>query len=213
MTATAREDILARIHSALPHEVGDIAGSYASIPRPYHRTGTLSANARLALFIDRLLDYETEVIQILSESEIPPAIAQAMQNLSSRLAVVPAQFPAQWLPREVSLTFDQALTTEEIEQAGSVITTCEVAIASTGTIILVHQGSQGRRILTLLPDHHVCLVKRDQIVEVVPEATAAIDQKAALPTTTISGPSATADIEMTRIRGVHGPRRLTVILY
>ncbi len=77
----------------------------------------------------------------------------------------------------------------------------------------MHEGAQGRRALTLLPDHHICLVRRDQVFELIPEALAAIAAKGALPITTISGPSATSDIEMTRIRGVHGPRRLTVILY
>jgi L-lactate dehydrogenase complex protein LldG len=95
----------------------------------------------------------------------------------------------------------------------AVITTCEAAAASTGTIFLVHHGAQGRRAITLLPDHHICLLHRAQVYELIPQALAAISAHRAESITTISGPSATSDIEMTRIRGVHGPRRLTVILY
>lgn len=213
MSLSARDEILDRIHAALPEEARDIAGSYASIPRLYHRTTTLDAHARLDLFIDRLLDYDTEIIQVQTEKDLPSAIERALQHFDRQRAIAPVDFPAEWLPAHASVQLDHALTVDQIELADSVITTCEVAIASTGTIILIHAGSQGRRILTLLPDHHICLVRRDQVVELVPEAMAAIASKSSSPITTISGPSATADIEMIRIRGVHGPRSLTVILY
>jgi L-lactate dehydrogenase complex protein LldG len=102
---------------------------------------------------------------------------------------------------------------DELNPMQAVVTTCEAAIASTGTILLVHGGAQGRRAITLLPDHHICVLRRDQVFELVPETWESIAAQSAKPITTISGPSATSDIEMTRIRGVHGPRRLTVILY
>jgi L-lactate dehydrogenase complex protein LldG len=210
---TAREEILARIHAALPEEARDIAGSHASIPRLYERTGKLDAHARLELFIDRLLDYDTEIIQIESADEIPAAIAQAAQQSGEQSLLAAAEFPAAWLPAGLSVELDHELSTAEIDRAQAVLTTCEIAIASTGTIILVHGGAQGRRAITLLPDHHICLVRRHQVVELVPEALRAIASQSSRPITTISGPSATSDIEMTRIRGVHGPRRLTVILY
>jgi L-lactate dehydrogenase complex protein LldG len=209
----AREEILARIHAALPEKAKNIASSYASIPRLYERTGTLDAHTRLDLFIDRLLDYDTEIIQVESESELPPAIARALQQAGQQRLLAAAEFPAAWLPADVSIELDRKLSTAEIDRAEAVLTTCEIAIASTGTIILVHGGAQGRRVITLLPDHHICLVRRDQVVELVPEALKAIASESSLPITTISGPSATSDIEMTRIRGVHGPRRLTVVLY
>jgi len=104
------------------------------------------------------------------------------------------------------------LSTIQIEGVDAVLTTCEIAVASTGTIFLVHDGAQGRRVLTLLPDHHLCVVRRSQVVGMVPEAIRALGPRLGHVVTTISGPSATSDIEMTRIRGVHGPRRLTVIL-
>jgi len=207
---TAREEILSRIRTALPGDPLDPAGSHASIPRLYNRAGTLTREARLELFIDRLLDYDTEIIQIETAAEIPAAIIHAAHE--ERL-VTPADFPSEWLPVNVAIALDNNLSTADIDNAQAVLTTCEVAIASTGTIILIHAGAQGRRALTLLPDHHICIVRRDQVVETVPEAFAAIASQSALPVTTISGPSATSDIEMTRIRGVHGPRRLTVILY
>jgi L-lactate dehydrogenase complex protein LldG len=210
---TAREEILARIHAALPEEPLDIAGSQASVPRLYERTGRLDRHARLELFIDRLLDYDTEIIQVETESDLPSAITQAMKQASEQLLLVTPEFPSAWLPVGLAVKLDNRLSTAEIDHADAVLTTCEIAIASTGTIILVHGGSQGRRVITLLPDHHICLVRRDQVVELVPEALTAIAAQSSRPMTTISGPSATSDIEMTRIRGVHGPRRLTIILY
>lgn len=207
---TAREEILSRIRIALPGDPIDPAASHASIQRLYNRTGTLTREARLDLFIDRLLDYDTEMIQVETAAEIPAAITQAAHE--ERL-ITAIDFPTVWLPAALSIALDNDLSTAEIDDAQAVLTTCEVAVASTGTIILIHTGAQGRRALTLLPDHHICLVRRDQVVETVPEAFAAIASQSALPITTISGPSATSDIEMTRIRGVHGPRRLTVILY
>lgn len=207
---TAREEILNRIRTALPGDPLDPAASHAAIQRLYNRAGELTAQARLELFIDRLLDYDTEIIQIETAAQIPSAILQAVHD--ERL-VAPSEFPTEWLPAGLAVALDHNLSTAEVDNAQAVLTTCEVAIASTGTIILVHTGAQGRRALTLLPDHHICLVRRDQVVETVPEAFAAVASRSTLPVTTISGPSATSDIEMTRIRGVHGPRRLTVILY
>ncbi len=213
VSVTAREAILARIHAALPEPPRDIAGSHASIQRLYRQTGTLDAHGRLDLFIDRLLDYDTEIIQIEAESELPFAIERALEHYDPQRILAPAEFPSAWLPDSVPIQRDHALSTSELDHFESIVTTCEIAIASTGTIVLVHGGAQGRRAATLLPDHHVCLVRRDQVVETVPEGLAAIAAQSHRPITTISGPSATADIEMTRIRGVHGPRRLTVILY
>jgi L-lactate dehydrogenase complex protein LldG len=207
---TAREEILARIHEALPEEARDIEASHASIPRLYNRSGTLDAHARLELFIDRLLDYDTEIIQVETESELPVAIEQ---GAAQERLIAASDFPTAWLPAGLTIEIDHKLSTPEIDRAEAVLTTCEVAVASTGTIFLVHGGAQGRRAITLLPDHHICVVRRDQVVEVVPEALKAVASQSGRPITTISGPSATSDIEMTRIRGVHGPRRLTVILY
>jgi L-lactate dehydrogenase complex protein LldG len=172
----------------------------------------LDRAARIDLFVDRLLDYDARVHSVASEELIAGAVEQVLAASGETRLIASASLDSAWLPAGVDVTIDEASTTDVVDRAQAVVTTCEVAIASTGTIILVHTGAQGRRVLTLLPDHHMCIVRRDQVCELVPEALARLSAHDGLPITTISGPSATSDIEMTRIRGVHGPRRLTVIL-
>jgi len=210
---TAREEILGRIRAALHGASTGAEASHAVIARGYARSGTLDRRACLELFIDRLVDYDTQVVELTDETELAGAIEDVLRRAAEDRLLVPADFPQQWLPRSVSVELDNNLATEQMERAQAVLTTCEAAVASTGTIILVHGGAQGRRAITLLPDHHLCVVRRDQVYELVPEALAAMAAQSARPITTISGPSATSDIEMTRIRGVHGPRRLTALLY
>jgi len=206
---TAREEILARIRAALPAQ-----GTLIPLQEPaYQRRGGLDREACLELLRDRLLDYNADVVDIESESELPAAIAAALTKAGEERVVIAAEFPQPWLPAGFEFTVDRELGIEQLDTMQAVVTTCEAAIASTGTILLIHEGAQGRRAITLLPDHHLCLVRREQVLELVPEAWESIAAKGAQPITTISGPSATSDIEMTRIRGVHGPRRLTVILY
>jgi L-lactate dehydrogenase complex protein LldG len=210
---SAREEILGRIRAALPGEPASVAASYASIARTYQRQGALDRDACMELFIDRLVDYDSQVLQLMDESEIADAVARVMQDAGEDRLIVAAAMPSEWCPAGVDLIVDEGLTDELVDRAQAVLTTCEVAIASTGTIVLVHGGAQGRRIASLLPDHHICIVKRDQVYELVPEAFRLLAKYGTKPITTISGPSATADIEMTRIRGVHGPRRLSVLIY
>ena len=210
---TAREEILSRIRAALPGEPAAVTVAYASIPRDYQKQGTLTHSECIDLFIDRLLDYDAQVVQLADDTEIASAIAKALHDASEDRLLLSPDLPEHWRPAGPELIVDVHLHTEALDRAKAVVTTCEIAIASTGTIILVHAGAQGRRITTLLPDHHICIVKRDQVSEIVPEAFRKLDSNSTTPITTISGPSATSDIEMTRIRGVHGPRRLTVILY
>jgi L-lactate dehydrogenase complex protein LldG len=206
---TAREEILARIRAALPHE-----DDQATVTAPaYDRKGSLGREACLELLRDRLLDYDADVVDLADENELPAAIAAALRKAGEERVVVAPAFPSAWLPQGFAFTVDHALSIDELNPMQAVVTTCEAAIASTGTILLVHGGAQGRRAITLLPDHHICILRRDQVFELVPEAWESIAAQGAKPITTISGPSATSDIEMTRIRGVHGPRRLTVILY
>lgn len=213
----AREEILGRIRRALPGEAVTAAESYAAITREYRRSGHLDRKSCVGLFLDRLVDYDAKVVEVNGEWEIPAAIARVLKQAGEERLLVTSALPRAWCPSDVELIVDlvaaRDMATEDVVRAQAVVTTCEVAIASTGTIVLVHGGGQGRRAATLLPDHHICVVRRSQVVELVPEALARLDPKSATPVTTISGPSATSDIEMTRIRGVHGPRRLTVILY
>jgi L-lactate dehydrogenase complex protein LldG len=166
----------------------------------------------MELFLDRLRDYDTEILHAANESEIAGAVAQAMQHAGEHSLVIAKELPAAWIPAGLVVRRDEGLSTAQIEGVDAVLTACEIAVVSTGTIVLVHDGAQGRRVLTLLPDHHLCVVRRSQAVGTVPEAIRALGSRLGRAVTTISGPSATSDIEMTRIRGVHGPRRLTVIL-
>ncbi len=186
--------------------------AYARIPRTYQRTAQLSREDTLDLFYDRLRDYDSELI-FTDEAGIPSAVAQAMQHANETLLLVPAGIPEAWLPQEgIRILRDQSLSILELDSAPTVLTGCTVAIAMSGTVILQHGAEQGRRAATLLPDHHLCVIRRDQVVETIAEALPRLDSYRTAPITTIAGPSATSDIEMIRIRGVHGPRRLTAIL-
>ncbi|WP_263377623.1 LutC/YkgG family protein [Granulicella paludicola] len=209
--SNAREEILGRIRSALKD--APVGPSYEEIPRSYDRKGKLDHEASLHLLKDRLLDYDSDIVEVTHESEIASAVAEALQRASEQQVLVAEAFPAAWLPSGIDVVRDTQLTTQQLDGLATVVTTCEAAVSATGTIILVHEGAQGRRAITLLPDHHICIVARSQVFELWPEAVAAIDARSRYAITTISGPSATSDIEMTRIRGVHGPRRLSVILY
>jgi len=212
MSTSAHEEILQRIRTALPGEAADPAQSYARIERVYRSSEGLAPEACLELFLDRLVDYDTEILHAANEDEIAAAVAQAMQHANEHSLLVPKEISTAWIPAGTDVRRDDNLGTSQIEGVDAVLTTCEIAVATTGTIFLVHEGAQGRRILTLLPDHHLCVVRRSQVAGTVPEAIRALGPRLGRAVTTISGPSATSDIEMTRIRGVHGPRRLTVIL-
>jgi L-lactate dehydrogenase complex protein LldG len=184
---------------------------YAAIPRQYRQSGALDLEALLALFADRLRDYGAAVYRS-AESAVPATIDAALAARNKKRLLVPDSIPRAWLPEPFDWIADRDLNYHDIEHCDGVLTTCTVAIASTGTIVLAHSPSAGRRALSLLPDYHLCLVRAVQIVETLPQAMRALTPYAASPITTISGPSATADIEMTRIQGVHGPRILDVIL-
>ncbi len=224
---SARDAILSRIRTELAGANGSAADTSnatalsapGALPAPgYQRLGSLSREACLELFIDRLVDYDATVLQVEGDGDLPAAITSALAGRNEQLVIVATEFPSQWLPPGIQVVVDGPAamgprTIQEIDSAQAVVTPCEVAVASSGTIVLKHVGAQGRRVLTLLPDHHICLVRREQVLELLPEALAMLDSASPAPVTTIAGPSATSDIEMTRIRGVHGPRRLTVILY
>jgi L-lactate dehydrogenase complex protein LldG len=207
----ARDVILRRIRAELRDATE--ASEASPIVRGYRLHGSLDRTACVDLFIDRLRDYDAAAVEVEGEADLREAIATSLRESGGQRVVVAAAFPRAWLPTSLQVVVGDFAAIDELEGVEAVITTCEVAVASTGTILLKHGGAQGQRAMTLLPDHHLCIVRRDQVLELLPEALAVLDPVSTAPITTISGPSATSDIEMTRIRGVHGPRRLTVILY
>jgi len=206
---TSRQQILDRIRSATGPAI-DPSAAYAAIPRLYIRHGTLTPSARLELLIHRLREYDAEVVES-TPADLPGTIAAQLAASGKRLFVAPASLSAEWLVPGYDWRIDNDLPHNEIEQAEGVVTSATCAVADSGTIVLHHTPREGRRVLTLLPDWHLCILRASQVVETLPEYFDRCAQPAKL-ATYISGPSATADIEMTRIKGVHGPRFLHVIL-
>jgi len=205
-TMSAKNVILRRIRNAI--------GQQPEAPAPareYRQTPTLNEADRLALFASRLEDYNAGVYRC-DESALPETIAHVMETRSKVSLLIPAALPPNWLPAGLSFPRDEALDYNAFDQSEGALTACTVAIAMTGTIILSHFRHEGRRALSLIPDYHLCIVRADQIVETVPEGIRALRNYRTNPITTISGPSATADIEMIRVKGVHGPRTLDVII-
>jgi L-lactate dehydrogenase complex protein LldG len=188
----------------------DGAAAYAAIPRNYIRRGALDAEARVALMIERLREYDAEVVECAAD-ELPAAIATQLAHSGRHTFVAPEGLPAHWLAEGFDWKIDRALQPGEIEKAEGVVTAAFCGVANSGTIVLHHTAQEGRRILTLLPDWHLCVLRAGQVVETLPEYFSRCEQSPPL-VTWISGPSATADIEMTRIKGVHGPRFLVVVL-
>jgi len=196
---TAREDILAKIRSA-------IAGADAeAIPRDYRTT----THDGLNKFLERLAHYDARAIHT-TEADIQATIATTLAERQARNIIAPDGVPGGWLTTVNQIKDTPPLDHDALDASDGVVTTCTLAIAQTGTIVLDGGPGMGRRALTLLPDYHLCVVRHEQIVPSVPEALAHLQPTR--PLTFISGPSATVDIEMVRVKGVHGPRTLDVIL-
>jgi len=165
----------------------------------------------LELLEDRLLDYDARVVRS-RHSEVAVAAARMLLERRVLRMVVPVRITAEWLPGGIEFVVDEDLPAAELDVVDGVMTGATLAIAETGTVVLQNVAGQGRRAVTLVPDYHLCVVRTEDVVETVPEAMDRLQATAGLATTFVSGPSATADIEMTRIKGVHGPRFLDVIL-
>ena len=198
----ARDEILARVRQALADRPQP-----APPARAYRTAG--AAVVDLNLFAARVREYGAAVIRCEPE-DVPAHITAALRRRVARRVVVPPGFPVEWEPEADVLRDDPPLTTGELDLVDGVITGCAVAIAETGTVVLDHGAGQGRRALTLVPDYHLVIVGAQQVVALVPDGIGALDP--ARPQTWISGPSATSDIELRRVEGVHGPRTLDVLL-
>ena len=205
---SARELILERVRAA----IGDPAAPPAS-PRGYRSAGTADEAARTALFCERVGEYQADVRRVPAGREAAE-IAAVCESLGARRLVVPAGLPADRRPLGLELVEDAMLDPHQLDAVDGVVTGCTVAIAETGTIVLTAAPHEGRRAITLVPDLHICLVEQSQIVELVPEAIARLRGavRERRPITLISGPSATSDIELSRVEGVHGPRALVVLV-
>jgi L-lactate dehydrogenase complex protein LldG len=206
----ARTEVLARIRTALaeapPREghAGPAVGPSAPMP-------VLSGDSLVDRFAERVDEYRATVIRT-PESSASGVISGVLAAWGARRIVVPDGFPDVWLESaEISRVFDDPpLSRDDLDGVDGVVTTCALGIAEPGTIVLDAGSGQGRRALSLLPDRHLCVIRTDQIVQDVPDAMARLDPRR--PLTWISGPSATSDIELQRVEGVHGPRTLTVVL-
>ena len=184
-----RAEILGRIAQAIAD------AESTPVPRAYRRGGSLTPEERTQLFVERVADYRAEVRLV---AQVEDAIAE----------VCAPSLP--WRPRDVELVEDHGLTAHELDQVDGALTGCSAAIAESGTIVLTAGPEEGRRALTLVPDLHICVVRESQICELLPEALDRIDPRR--PITFVSGPSATSDIELSRVEGVHGPRTLIVLI-
>jgi L-lactate dehydrogenase complex protein LldG len=218
--STARSLILGRIRDVVVATADtaanggrreSAAAEHARIERAYRHGPSLPRDACLELFIDRLKHYQVAV-HLCSRSEVAGTIAGMVTERGKSRLIVPGDIDPAWLSGGPTFIRDESLGYRDLDVSEGVLTGCSLGIATTGTIVLRHGPGEGRRALTLIPDYHLCVVLADQVVETVPEAFRNLAASRSGLVTTISGPSATADIEMTRIRGVHGPRTLDVIV-
>jgi L-lactate dehydrogenase complex protein LldG len=170
----------------------------------------MTAKQRVERMVERLREFDADVTEC-APRELPAVIESRLAASGRRRFVAPAGVPAEWLAKSVDWKIDHQLAVDEIEKADGVVTAAFCGVAESGTIVLHHGAAEGRRVLSLLPDWHLCVLRASQVVETLPEYFGRCQRVPAL-VTWISGPSATADIEMTRIKGVHGPRFLDVIV-
>ena len=206
--AMSRDAVLSRVRAALPAHKSDARSNPASYPR----AGNLSDQDRLHLLEERLREYDARVFHS-SEPGLSQKIAEVLSQGGKLRMIHPSGVPLEWLDARITWTADSVgLSNAEIESFDGVLSGATAAIAESGSIVLQHGPAEGRRALTLLPDYHLCVLFKEQVVETLPECFDRLKPGATRPTTFISGPSATADIEMTRIKGVHGPRFLDVVL-
>lgn len=206
---SAREEILERIRTALSDQP-----AVPPVPRDYRHASGLDAKALAALLVDRLMDYKANVFVEESDDGVSARIGELLAGAGR--FVIPPGLPAGWLAfdagpaRAVVDNRENPLSIAELDTMGAVLTSSAVSVAETGTIVLDGSADQGRRAISLVPDHHICVVPAKSIAGILPEALKRLD--GTRPLTLISGPSATSDIELERVEGVHGPRRLDVII-
>ena len=203
----ARAEVLQRVRGALGHGV-----QVPEVPRDYRRAGAPAEGDVVALFCERCADYRAEVRRVTA-AELAGAVAAACAERGVKRLVTPPGGPTGLEGLEL-VADDPPLSAAELDGFDGVLTGCALAIAETGTIVLDAGARSGRRAITLVPDYHACVVEAERIVAGVPDAVAQLAEAAAdgRPVTLVSGPSATSDIELDRVEGVHGPRTLDVFV-
>lgn len=205
--SSARDEILERVRA---HS----SGSQPIDPRTPLRGRTVAPSDRAELFCARVADYRAEVIRT-SEDAAGETVLNALRTHRAARIGIPRGLPTSWRPPGIELVTVDAVDATELDGLDGVVTGCTVAIADTGTIVLSSGPTEGPRALTLVPDFHVCVVLESQVVASLPDAIPVVRDLVAAgrrPLTFISGPSATSDIELERVEGVHGPRTLTVVV-
>jgi L-lactate dehydrogenase complex protein LldG len=215
---SAREEILNRIRRATYDVPENERPEDVPVERGYRTQGTASREETVQRFAEYAAEYDAKIHRV-DEEDLPKAIAEALEQRGVERLVIPNDLPEAWVPEGVELLRDGAsgkpLTNDELDGSDGVLTGCALAIAQTGTIVLDAGEAQGRRALTLVPDYHLCVVRGEQVVGLVPEAFARLEgmvKSEGRAVTFVSGPSATSDIELNRVEGVHGPRSLEVLI-
>lgn len=212
---SAREHILSQIRWALEDVPATETPPDVPVPREYRTGAAADGPDVLDLFTQNVREYGAEVRRA-APADTGDAVSRALLGDGVHRVVVPAGFPDRLLPQtpRVQVVRDEPpLSRTDLDGIDGVLTTAVVGVAETGTVVLAAgQPGMGRRVLSLLPDYHLCVIRRDQVVATLPEATERLREFRSAPLTFVSGGSATSDIELERVEGVHGPRRLVVVL-
>ena len=215
--STAKQTILSRIRRATRDVPRSERPEDVPIERGYRTEDESARSGIIDRFAEAVAEYEATVHRV-DEEDLRSAISEALKRRGVEKLVVPADLPEGWIPKNLKLLRDGSddhLGNDILDGSDGVLTGCALGIAQTGTIVLDSGAEQGRRALTLLPDYHLCVVKEEQVVGIVPEAVAKLGaavKNEGRAVTFISGPSATSDIELERVEGVHGPRTLEVLI-
>ena len=208
---TAKDEVLARIRRALADVPDMEEPDSVSVPREYAEYDPGGTHDR---FVERVSDYGAGVT-VVGPDDVATTVGHVCRAAVVDRVIVPADLPAEWLPTGVEVVVDEGPGVERLDGLGAALTGCAFAIAETGTLVFDAGARQGRRALTLVPDFHLCVVEEGQIVDGVVTAMRRLApdlRGEGRPVTFVSGPSATSDIELSRVEGVHGPRRLELVL-
>jgi L-lactate dehydrogenase complex protein LldG len=207
----AREEVLSRVRRALADVPREEQPEAVTVPRDYLEREPAAGVER---FVERVADYGS-FVEVVREEGVSHTVEAICRTFGVTAVVVPADLPPAWIPRGIDAIPETGLEVRDLDRVGAALTGCALGIAETGTVVFDAGAKQGRRALTLVPDVHVCVIGEEQVVDGVPAALRRLSRDVRgrrRPLTFVSGPSATSDIEFTRVEGVHGPRRFGLIV-